>query len=166
MRNAFAVMYCPYSDGAGSQTCPLKIKQQTYTHTDTGWNAKTHRKPNRHIVCASRRRCDTLIIISSAGGWRESSRGTRVWRDGAFFTPFLIRPHEPYFSEDNSNTFKVRMCIPELKRAKSTIPLECIRDSSTLACLKKNTLAQLFLFCPSLMANAFSLNGFHNKRCG
>lgn len=40
MRNAFAVMYCPYSDGAGSQTCPLKIKQQTYTHTDTGWNAK------------------------------------------------------------------------------------------------------------------------------
>lgn len=80
--------------------------------------------------------------------------------------PFLIRPHEPYFSEDNSNTFKVRMCIPELKRAKSTIPLECIRDSSTLACLKKNTLAQLFLFCPSLMANAFSLNGFHNKRCG
>lgn len=73
MRNAFAVMYCPYSDGAGSQTCPLKIKQQTYTHTDTGWNAKTHRKPNRHIVCASRRRCDTLIIISSAGGWRESS---------------------------------------------------------------------------------------------
>lgn len=93
-------------------------------------------------------------------------RGTRVWRDGAFFTPFLIRPHEPYFSEDNSNTFKVRMCIPELKRAKSTIPLECIRDSSTLACLKKNTLAQLFLFCPSLMANTFSLNGFHNKRCG
>lgn len=35
MRNAFAVMYCPYSDGAGSQTCPLKIKQQTYTHTQT-----------------------------------------------------------------------------------------------------------------------------------
>ena len=61
----------PIQSWAGSQTCPLKIKQQTYTQTRGLMQNPS--KPNRHIVCASCRRCDTLIIISSSGDGLESS---------------------------------------------------------------------------------------------
>lgn len=144
----------------------MPIKDKTANiHADTGWNAKPIETKQAYCLCKPPQMWQfDYHIIRWWLAW--VFRGTHTSGGTARSGPFSIRPHEPYFSEDNSNTFKVRMCIPELKRAKSTIPLECIRDSSTLARLKKNTLAQLFLFCPSLMANTFSLNDFHNKRCG
>lgn len=91
-------------------------------------------KPNtlhipQHIIGASCCKCDSLIVVLEL----QNNELLKGW---TFDSPMLAP-----FSEDNSNTFKVGMCIPELKRANSTIPLECIRDSSTLACFKNLTSA-------------------------
>lgn len=111
-----------------------------------------------HIVCVRRCNCDTLSMKLFTDCWLEPSKEFipegMLWPfDQSILAIFFLR---------NSNTFKVRMCILELKRAKSTIPLECIRDSSTLTALK--TSAQLFflffLFFAHPLWQTHSLSNF------
>lgn len=96
-----------------------------------------------HFFFSISRRCKIGACISYS-----LMAFTAFQPEGAPRSSPLISPYKPYIYCIyiflwNSTIFKVRMCLPESKRAKSTLPLECIRDSSMLTALK--TSPQLFL---------------------